>query len=45
MRNLRDAGYRGYYSVEHHSAKDEYSEVGIQLALVRDVLQKWRHSV
>lgn len=42
MRNLRDVGYPGYYSVEHHSAKDEYSEVGIQLARVRDVLQKWR---
>lgn len=42
MANLRDAGYQGYYSVEHHSAKDEYSEVAIQLARVRDVLSKWR---
>lgn len=42
MRNLRDVGYDGYYSVEHHSAKDEYSEVGIQVARVRDVMQKWR---
>jgi len=43
MANLRDAGYRGYYSVEHHSAKDEYSEVGVQLAHVRDVLARWRN--
>jgi sugar phosphate isomerase/epimerase len=42
MRNLRDAGYQGSYSVEHHSAADEYSEVAVQLARVRDVLQKWR---
>jgi sugar phosphate isomerase/epimerase len=42
MANLRDAGYRGYYSVEHHSAKNEYSEVAVQLARVRDVLQHWR---
>jgi sugar phosphate isomerase/epimerase len=42
LRSLRDAGYAGYYSVEHHSAKDEYTEVAIQLARVRDVLQKWR---
>ncbi len=42
MASLRDAGYPGYYSVEHHSAKDEYSEVAIQLARVRDVLARWR---
>jgi sugar phosphate isomerase/epimerase len=42
MNNLRNAGYQGYYSVEHHSAKDEYAEVGIQLAKVRAVLQSWR---
>jgi sugar phosphate isomerase/epimerase len=42
MANLRDAGYRGYYSVEHHSMKNEYSEVAIQIERVRDVLQKWR---
>ncbi|HEY8885284.1 MAG TPA: TIM barrel protein [Chloroflexota bacterium] len=42
MASLRDAGYQGYYSVEHHSAKDEYSEVAIQLAHVRDVLARWR---
>jgi len=42
MRNLRDAGYQGYYSVEHHSGKNEYSEVAIQIARVRGVLSKWR---
>ncbi len=42
MANLRDAGYTGYYSVEHHSAKNEYAEVAIQIARVRDVLSRWR---
>lgn len=39
---LRDAGYQGYYSVEHHSGKNEYAEVAVQLARVRDVLERWR---
>jgi sugar phosphate isomerase/epimerase len=43
MANLRDAGYQGYYSVEHHSAKNEYAEVGVQLARVRAVLAGWRN--
>ncbi len=42
MANLRDAGYQGYYSVEHHSARNEYAEVAIQIARVRDVLSRWR---
>jgi sugar phosphate isomerase/epimerase len=42
MTNLRNAGYQGYYSVEHHSAKAEYAEVGVQLAKVHAVLQSWR---
>jgi sugar phosphate isomerase/epimerase len=42
LSNLWEAGYEGYYSVEHHSAQNEYSEVGIQIAKVRDVLQKLR---
>jgi sugar phosphate isomerase/epimerase len=42
--NLWDAGYQGYYSVEHHSAENEYSEVGIQIALVRDALDKLRRT-
>ena len=42
LANLWDVGYGGYYSVEHHSAENEYSEVGIQIAKVRDALQKLR---
>ena len=42
MKNLRDAGYPGYYSAEHHSAKDEYAEVAVQLAKIKAVLDRWR---
>ena len=42
MKNLRDAGYPGYYSAEHHTAKDEYAEVGVQLAKIKAVLDRWR---
>lgn len=38
---LRNAGYQGYYSVEHHTGKDEYTETGVQLARVRDQLSRW----
>ncbi len=38
---LRKIGYDGYWSVEHHSGKNEYSEVAVQLAIVRDKLRKW----
>ena len=38
---LRDKAYRGYWSVEHHSGKREYSEVAIQVAKVRDVVAGW----
>jgi sugar phosphate isomerase/epimerase len=38
---LKDAGYDGYWSVEHHSGKNEYGEVAIQVAAVRDVLLRW----
>jgi sugar phosphate isomerase/epimerase len=41
MAMLRDAGYQGCWSVEHHSGVNEYSEVAIQLAKVRDVLSRW----
>lgn len=40
--NLWKIGYDGYYSVEHHSGKDEYGEVAIQIARVRDTLTKLR---
>ncbi len=42
MNNLRNANYQGYYSVEHHTGRDEYAEVGVQIAKVRAVLQSWR---
>ncbi len=41
MRMLRDTGYDGCWSVEHHSGANEYPEVAIQLAKVRDVLTRW----
>jgi sugar phosphate isomerase/epimerase len=41
MAMLRNAGYTGCWSVEHHSGQDEYSEVAIQLAKVRHVLGQW----
>jgi sugar phosphate isomerase/epimerase len=42
LANLWNAGYTGYYSIEHHSGKDEYPEVAIQLARVRDALERLR---
>lgn len=42
MTMLRDAGYTGYWGVEHHSGQNEYTEVGIQIGRVRDVLDRWR---
>jgi sugar phosphate isomerase/epimerase len=42
MNNLRNGGYQGYYSVEHHTGQNEYAEVGIQLAKVRAVMEGWR---
>ncbi|MHB9023235.1 MAG: sugar phosphate isomerase/epimerase family protein [Armatimonadota bacterium] len=41
MRILRDAGYTGYWGVEHHSAKHEYAEVAWQMSEVQRVLAKW----
>jgi sugar phosphate isomerase/epimerase len=38
---LRDVGYSGYYSVEHHSGKNEYNKVETQLGKVRAVLINW----
>lgn len=41
LKVLKDTGYSGYWSVEHHSGKNEYTETAIQLAKVRDVLVRW----
>jgi sugar phosphate isomerase/epimerase len=38
---LRDAGYQGCWSVEHHSGQNEYTEVAVQLAKVQAVLAQW----
>jgi sugar phosphate isomerase/epimerase len=40
IRLLLDAGYDGYWGVEHHSAKNEYVEVTWQLAEVQLALTK-----
>ena len=42
MRLLLDAGYTGYWGVEHHSGKNEYAEVACQLADVRRALERMR---
>lgn len=41
MNTLRKTGYQGCWSIEHHSGKDEYAEVAVQLAKVRAVLAHW----
>jgi sugar phosphate isomerase/epimerase len=40
MQILQEAGYSGYWGVEHHSAQNEYAEVAYQLAEVRRVLAR-----
>jgi sugar phosphate isomerase/epimerase len=39
---LRDAGYQGAWGVEHHTAVHEYARVAIQLAKVRELLERWK---
>jgi len=38
---LREAGYKGYYSVEQHSGQNEYNLVQAQLGKVTAVLTSW----
>ena len=45
MAMLRDVGYTGYWGVEHYSGENEYTEVAVQVAQVRDVLDRWRLKV
>lgn len=40
MKMLLDAGYTGCWGVEHHSAKNEYAEIAVQLAYVRRALSR-----
>jgi len=35
MKTLLDAGYTGCWGVEHHTGRNEYAEVAVQLAAVR----------
>jgi sugar phosphate isomerase/epimerase len=39
---LKNAGYQGCYGIEHHTGQNEYAEVAVQLARVRDILERWR---
>jgi hypothetical protein len=39
---LREAGYQGAWGVEHHSAQHEYARVAVQLAKVRELLERWK---
>jgi sugar phosphate isomerase/epimerase len=39
---FRNAGYTGYFSIEHHSMTNEYTNVAVQLAHVRNVLERFR---
>lgn len=41
MSMLHATGYTGSYSVEHHSAQNEYHEVSIQLASVQNIIAQW----
>lgn len=38
FRTLQEAGYDGYWGVEHHSGKNEYAQVAWQLGSVRRIL-------
>lgn len=38
LRMLVDAGYQGYWGVEHHSGEHEYARVAWQLATVKEAL-------
>lgn len=37
-----NAGYSGYFSIEHHSMTNEYTNVAVQLAHVRNTLERFR---
>ena len=40
MKILLDAGYTGCWGVEHHTGKNEYAEVAVQLATVRRAVSR-----
>jgi hypothetical protein len=39
---LRDMGYKGCWSAEHHSGQKEYTEVAIMVNQIRNVLESWK---
>ena len=41
MNLLREAGYKGYYSAEHHSGQNEYNLTEVQISKIRAVLTAW----
>jgi hypothetical protein len=43
MTILRNAGYKGYYSAEHHSAQNEYNLTEVQISKIRAVLTNWNN--
>jgi sugar phosphate isomerase/epimerase len=43
MTLLRDAGYPGYYSAEHHSGQNEYNLTEVQIIKIRAVLNSWNN--
>ena len=43
MKILRDAGYKGYYSAEHHSGQNEYNLTEVQINKIRAVLTSWNN--
>ena len=43
MTLLRDAGYKGYYSAEHHSAQNEYNLTAVQINKIKAVLTNWNN--
>jgi sugar phosphate isomerase/epimerase len=42
MKILLDAGYTGCWGVEHHTGKNEYAEVAVQLASVRRAVSRFK---
>jgi len=41
MTILREAGYKGYYSAEHHSGQNEYNLTEVQISKIKAVLTNW----
>jgi sugar phosphate isomerase/epimerase len=44
LNTLKNAGYQGYWSLEHHSGKNEYAEMAIQVDEVRRIILGWQEA-